>query len=273
MPEITRIEKWISQSDVDYYAYFIKAWIAFNAWYRENNPNVDSDRAIINKLKKEGNHFKSAIVSLLSNEDENCKLFRNEVANLHTTLNKAQIPFSHPENPDYVILCSEICIERNPNLYIEQKLNRNKIIYYVRAYEEPEHGKPKYVVSMKNANGTIFNCVDLQMFSVNALKEKLDGSKCSPTQKSTILSLYEKINPWYPTTLILDRSKEKEENGTKCGEIFFIEDKSKIASGLIEILYLLRNKLMHGELDPTKETLLVYKSAYNILSAAIKKLL
>lgn len=170
MSEITRIEKWISQSDVDYYAYFIKAWIAFNAWYRENNPNLDSDRAIINKLKKEGNHFKSSIVSLLSNEDENCKLFRNEVANLHITLNKAQIPFVHPENPDYVILCSEICIEKNPNLYNEQKLERNKINYYVRAYENPGPNAPKYVITMKNANGTLFSCVDLQIFSVSELK-------------------------------------------------------------------------------------------------------
>jgi hypothetical protein len=273
MPEVTRIEKWVNQSDVDYYAHFIKAWIAFNAWYRENNPTLDNDRAIINKLKKEGNHFKSAIVSLLSNEDENCKLFRNEVANLHTTLNRAQISFFHPENPDYVILCSEVCIEKNPNLYCPQDMNKNKITYHVQAYEKPEANKPKYVITIKSANNTLFCCNEMRVFSSAKLKQRLETSKCSPNQKATILSLYEKINPWYPTSILFNSNEEHEDEKTLCGEISFSSDKNKIASGLIEILYLLRNKLMHGELDPTKETLLVYKSAYNILLPTIKLLL
>lgn len=273
MPEATRIEKWINQSGIDYYAYFIKAWIAFNAWYRENNSTLDSDRAIINKLKREGNHFKYAIVSLLSNEDENCKLFRNEVANLYTTLNKAQIPFTHPENPDYIILFNEVCIEKNPNLYIVQKVQKHGITYHVQAFEKPVGNAPKYIITIKNSSGTIFSCTDLQCFSFKALKERLDSGGCSPTQKATILSLYQKINPWYPTTILFDAEKEQERDITKCGDIAFSSDKSKIACGLIEILYLLRNKLLHGELNPTKDTLLVYKSAYNILSAAIEKLL
>ncbi len=212
-------------------------------------------------------------MSLLSNEDEKSKLFRNEVANLHTTLKRAQISFPHLENPDYVILCSEVCIEKNPNLYCSQDIQKNRITYHVQAYEKPEPNKPKYVITIKNISNTLFSCVDLQDFSIEKLKIKLDDSKCSATQKATILSLYEKINPWYPTTILFNPDEEREEDKTQCGETSFSGDKSKIASGIIEILYLLRNKLMHGELDPTKETLLVYKSAYNILVAAIEKLL
>ena len=35
MPNI-HIEKWATQASIDYYMQFIKAWIPFNAWYKQD---------------------------------------------------------------------------------------------------------------------------------------------------------------------------------------------------------------------------------------------
>ena len=41
---------------------------------------------------------------------------------------------------------------------------------------------------------------------------------------------------------------------------------------LTEVLYLLRCSLMHGEVSPNNHTNEVYKYAYNILAAILKRL-
>lgn len=47
---------WIQKIDIDidYYSAFIKAWIAFNSWYRSENKER-TDREIIERLKSENN--------------------------------------------------------------------------------------------------------------------------------------------------------------------------------------------------------------------------
>lgn len=58
--------EWISQIDIhiDYYSAFIKAWIAFNSWYRSEFGGR-TDRSIIDKLKSDNNRFKGYIETLL----------------------------------------------------------------------------------------------------------------------------------------------------------------------------------------------------------------
>lgn len=50
--------------DIDYFAAFIKAWIAFNSWYRSEYTER-TDRDIIDKIKTQNNHFKGYIETLL----------------------------------------------------------------------------------------------------------------------------------------------------------------------------------------------------------------
>ena len=50
--------------DIDYYSAFIKAWIAFNSWYRSEY-SERTDRAIVDKIKSQNNRFKGYIETLL----------------------------------------------------------------------------------------------------------------------------------------------------------------------------------------------------------------
>jgi hypothetical protein len=46
------IDHWLNQSEPDYYLFFLKAWIPFNAWYVAELPLLNkSDTKIIKELQ------------------------------------------------------------------------------------------------------------------------------------------------------------------------------------------------------------------------------
>lgn len=57
---------WIKEIDlnIDYFSAFIKAWIAFNSWYRSEYTER-SDREIIERIKMQNNRFKGHIETFL----------------------------------------------------------------------------------------------------------------------------------------------------------------------------------------------------------------
>ena len=57
-----------------------------------------------------------------------------------------------------------------------------------------------------------------------------------------------------------------------CSGIKFIEDTTKVSRGIIDVLYLLRCSLMHGDIETNALAMDVYKYAYYILTAVLKKL-
>ena len=49
-------EKWKQLIDIDYFTHFVKAWVAFNAWYKNNFTDVHTDRGAINKIKNDSSN-------------------------------------------------------------------------------------------------------------------------------------------------------------------------------------------------------------------------
>ncbi len=66
---------WIRKIDIeiDYFSAFIKAWIAFNSWYRSEYKER-TDRDIIERIKSESNHFRGYIETLLDSKTSLMKL-------------------------------------------------------------------------------------------------------------------------------------------------------------------------------------------------------
>lgn len=85
---IENIEKWKTLTDIDYFTYFIKAWISFNAWYRNHYQNVNSDREAINKIKNKNNTIRSKSIGLLNdnNTSEESTTFKTALSSLHKSL-------------------------------------------------------------------------------------------------------------------------------------------------------------------------------------------
>lgn len=105
--------------DVDYYSAFIKAWIAFNSWYR-SECHERTDRGIIEKFRTESNRFKGYIEALLDNNNntDEAIIFRNNLSKLQSALVSAAIVTQERGGVCQQISFSEIAIN-NPKMVAE----------------------------------------------------------------------------------------------------------------------------------------------------------
>lgn len=87
------IDHWIRQSEPDYYLYFLKAWIPFNAWYVAELPHLKNrDAEIIKELQNNTNSKpKKIIENFLSNDNYQDQNFRAHLAELHYYLERTPI--------------------------------------------------------------------------------------------------------------------------------------------------------------------------------------
>ena len=112
---------WIKEIDlnIDYFSAFIKAWIAFNSWYRSEYTER-SDREIIEKIKTQSNRFKGYIETFLdkNNNSEKALMFRESLSKLQEALVNATISTQERGGVTQQISFSEIAIN-NPKIIAE----------------------------------------------------------------------------------------------------------------------------------------------------------
>lgn len=85
---------WIDAIDikVDYFSAFMKAWIAFNAWYNfSGEVSGKTDKECIEFIGSKTNRFKTYIENLLSFDSTEGKTFKENLASLHSALLSAAI--------------------------------------------------------------------------------------------------------------------------------------------------------------------------------------
>lgn len=109
-------KEWIRKIDIeiDYYSAFIKAWIAFNSWYRSEF-SERTDRDIIEKLKSQNNRFKGYIETHLdeNNNSEEAIEFKSNLSKLQAALVTTSIVTQERSGVSHQISFSEIAIN-NP---------------------------------------------------------------------------------------------------------------------------------------------------------------
>lgn len=251
---------WIKKIDidVDYYSAFIKAWIAFNSWYRTEYAER-TDRDIIEKIKTQGNRFKGYIETLLddNNNMEEAVAFKANLKKLQSALVNAAIVTQERGGVSRQISFSEIAIN-NPKSLSEgdYRLTHYKI--------QRTSQKVVTLVFKKNDPANVLFHFEQEAYEETALDVHADFLRLGEEQQGQCKAFYKEICP-YVTESVL--TKDRENN------IEFIPERSKVSRGIIEVLYLLRCSLMHGEVSPDNNSGEVYKYAYYVLAATLKKLL
>ena len=97
---------WIDAIDieVDYFSAFMKAWIAFNAWYNNSGEiNGNNDKEHIDFIATRTNRFKTYIENLLIADNAEGNTFRSNLASLHESLLGAAIT-----TQEYIGVCQTI---------------------------------------------------------------------------------------------------------------------------------------------------------------------
>src|SRR5205807_8557651 len=83
---IANVNQWLEKSEIDYFTHFVKAWIPFNAWYRQSYDTLKGEREILDQVKSDGNRVRSRFIAKLEGADPESEEIRNHIAALHRRL-------------------------------------------------------------------------------------------------------------------------------------------------------------------------------------------
>ncbi len=255
---------WKRLIEVDWLGQYVKAWVTFNAWYRNTikpSPGEDpfGDREIIDKIKDDEGDICSTIEGFLSSDGWDEKSFRLNLADLHKSLSivvvkskEKKISFERIE--DYQYAKSVDKTEKYGVTYeVKVDTNQKKRIVTVTA----KSGKEIF-------NQTITKAQEESFQGEKWFEKLLDSGwfeKLSQTQRNYLKRHLEDSSPVH-NLLGLN-------NAIAIGNYKFKSDKTLIARSLVEILYQLRNALFHGEITPGAKVENVYQPAYLVLKQII----
>jgi len=259
-PYIENSERWKVLASIDYFTQFVKAWIPFNAWYKNVFPDIERDREIIEQIKSSSNVFKNKLLSLIDGSDNECLQMKSYIADLHYQLERKFIYFKDEARISFI----EIVIESNPKC--EETLVRNGITFTCK--RERNNHKNITISVLNSNNQNVFNFVQSDGFNLQEILGNRQYQVLSPTMQRNLKTCYCSIDPHKPENLLAFELG----NELVIGQYNFINDKTKIAKGIIEVLYLLRNALFHGKIVPDRDTLRVYEPAYHILRMLVESL-
>lgn len=253
---------WIDAIDikVDYFSAFMKAWIAFNAWYNFSGEiPTGNDKECIEYIASQTNRFKSYMINLINVEDSDGSAYRENIAKLHEALLNAAITTQEYLGVRQSVSFSEVAV-KNANALARKD-------YYQNHYEcSRSHVKTKTRVTIKST-GTELLCFEQDGYDIEKLKQQSDYKRLTLTQKTQCEDCYQQLAP-YLITSVLDSSQ----NAKKIGAYSFINNTAKISEAIVIILYMLRCCLAHGDISPDESANSVYRYAYEVLYAPLRKL-
>lgn len=255
-------DEWKSLADIDYFSAFVKAYIPFNAWMNISYPTLDTDRAKINKIKKNSNTFRDKICALLNADNQDGSQFRSLLGELHDLLENHYI-----NNQDKRISFTNVTIGKN-TINVSEDSWRG--IGFRVQYGNGTSTETNSLI--KRRNGTSIFHLSQPNYDIEALKSNANFISQSQEYKSHLLNCYKNVEPYIQKDFTTGFNAMDQEAYFVCGNYKFIKEPENLAKGLVEILYNLRNSLFHGELIPNKEANQVYGAAYRILYMLIQSL-
>lgn len=182
--------------EVDYFSAFIKAWIAFNALYR-NEYRECTDRDIIKKLKSESNHFKGYIETLLdenSNTDDTIVL-RNNLTSLQSALVEVPIFTQERGGVNQQISFSEIAINNPKNLSEDD--------YRTTHYQVQRTSQSvKTLLHKKNSPTDIYFSFEQEKYDETALHIHPDLLRLGSERQRQCKAFYKEVCPYVIESVI-----------------------------------------------------------------------
>lgn len=247
-PYIENEEKWKSLSDIDWFTQFIRVWITFNAWYRNNYPNLSADREIINEVKKNGNRARDKAENFIQRNDIDALKFKQHIADL------------------YKLLEENVIRNKGKRVQLVGENSLGQEIFERRGitYEADLLPGNQYVCNVTSSTGQEVVSITLTEYDETALLGHPDYcTKLSPEQQRNLLACYKTICPE------LSLLSSNPANEIDIGGYKFINDPTLISQAVVETVYKLRCVLFHGEIIPDKNTARIYEPAYHLLKMIV----
>lgn len=253
---------WKEKAELDYIGPFVKAWAAFNAWYREETGSR-SDRAGLSFVRSQANPVRAATLPLLSPrqndahgrpvpDTEAAQEFKLLLAELHSRLEAYRLDVFQ-DNALEQISFRAVCLRRGVNLPISVAYNRH-------TYTVTKHSGV-WRSTITRANGTEKIRIEQQEYDLEVLQlQPAFVNTLSDVQRDQLRNIYRNANPRPLSNLLAGN-----EPPIVAGDIAFTCTDIDLFSGIIEIIYAMRNALLHGELQPEEQAVRSYEPAYRIV--------
>jgi hypothetical protein len=254
---VGHIDKWLllSESETDFAALFVRAWIPFNAWYC-NNYQSTNDRICLDQVKTDGNQFRAKLIALIDGDFPEAITFKYYLGLLHELLEQHPIPDATVEKR---VTLSNICFRQNPKTVTNPIKRVRNLEYKVERFSNSSISA--IIVDTRTTPfQTVYNYTHTK-YDLIHFEQDMVGSSINNERTRHLKICYEEIDPKKKENML---SNERN-NAIKIGQHYFKDDSNLLSQAVIELLYNLRNKLFHGEIQPSRSNLTVYEPSYHLL--------
>ena len=139
-------DRWLQMSEIDYLGQFVKAWLAFNAWYRSAYTETQ-DRKIIEEIKWQPNPIVARFRPLLDHTSEEAQQFRTEIGLLHHRVERYELHHGKGDEKTRIRL-SNIVIRTEPPIV-------DRVTFRNWACEVERVANGNVTVQITRPNGTV----------------------------------------------------------------------------------------------------------------------
>jgi hypothetical protein len=246
---------WMNRAEIDYIGPFVKAWAAFNAWFRHASAQ-QQERAMLDWVKGQPNPVRRGVLALLRNDNETAEAqsLKLAISDLQIRLDGIHFEVTRKGVNEQISL-RRVCIA--PKHFNRERIERNGHEYKA----EKIAGGSIQITVVSSRNGNVkFQHVQLQ-FDQNAVYGLPEfTANLSEPQRTTLRQFYDGCNP-RPMRDLLRGGADR----LQIGAMEFQCAPDELLSGLVETIYAMRNALLHGEVDPDPRVLACYEPAYRIV--------
>jgi hypothetical protein len=256
-------QEWLERAEIDYIGPFVKAWAAFNAWYR-NASGQARERDMLNfAIRNNNSRLRRRVLPLLQHDNETAEAERlkQAICDLQLQLDGIQWEVTPKGNVERVSL-REVCIA--PRYLQNEQIDRNGQRFTARRIQGG-HIEVK-VVSLTTGN-VKFEYVQERYDPATVYAQPEFTNDLSPAQQLRLREFYDGCNPRPMVDLVQGGGPQ-----LQISTMHFQCTNEDLLAGLIETLYAMRNALLHGEVDPDEQVLACFEPAYKIVTCFLRSI-
>ena len=250
-------QDWMNRAEIDYIGPFVKAWAAFNAWYRLASGEA-LERAMLNYIVSHANSQLRRRGLPLFREDNNTAesvALKQAIGDLHIRLDAIHLEVTRKNGLAERVSLREVCL-RPFNL---QNENRVRHSHEYRA-RKIAGGNIEITVTAQVSGAVRFQHTQAEYFPADVYALPAFAANLSNPQQTNLRQFYEGCNPRPMTDLVLGGGPQ-----LQAGSVVLQCTAPDLLAGLVETIYTMRNALLHGEVDPDPLVLACYEPAYRIV--------
>lgn len=258
------ISSWAECTDPNYPLLFVNRWIPFNAWYAKL-VGKSQDRDCLNYLRvNPNNEIFDRIKELLTADKskfDNMQ-FQHGFLELDRLLESMEFP-SHNE----ILRFGNT--EMTANTVYDASTIKDGKKYAIERYQDgnPLGRPPKSIsVVIEDLRTHTNTTLNIAKHDIELLETQMSAKRLTSVDKKIVRTLFKKIEP----TIHVD-IKFTKEGFMKIGKNKFNSNQDALCVAIIEMLYELRCKAVHGEIAIEKNILPLYECAFNMLNLITKK--